>query len=204
MRGIFGHHNSFWQYIYLTASGDLKRTKPSAGALVWHLRKALCMMLYVVDDAMPQQVPPKSLWIRRLYRVMYMVGNAVIRCELYLCWVEKNYAAGWLIFIMSRIEYTLVMCSKVKYWWSRIIHSLRCFWDICFMSGDILTGTIIWRPSVSMTLNLPRILKSSHLIPTFTLGILHIVLFLFNSFTFCFNTWECLINLFVDKIPVFI
>ena len=148
--------------------------------------------------------PPKSLWIRRLYRVMYMVGNAVIRCELYLCWVEKNYAAGWLIFIMSRMEYTLVMCSKVKYWWSRIIHSLRCFWDICFMSGNILTGTIIWRPSVSMTLNLPRILKSSHLIPTFTLGILHIVLFLFNSFTFCFNTWECLINLFVDKIPIFI
>ena len=103
IRGIFGHHNSFWQYIHLTASGDLKRTKPSTGALVWHLRKALCMMLYVVDDAMPQQVPPKSLWVRRLttsssfaprqfkqvwllsvwrrlYRVMYMVGNAVIRC----------------------------------------------------------------------------------------------------------------------------
>ena len=44
---------------------------------------------------------------------------------------------------MSRIEYTLVMCSKVKYWWSRIIYSFLCFNDICLMSGNMLTGTII-------------------------------------------------------------
>ena len=25
---------------------------------------------------------------------MYMVGNAVIRCELYLCWVEKKLCSG--------------------------------------------------------------------------------------------------------------
>ena len=41
----------FWMFC-------LKCTRPSAGALVWHLRKALYMMLYVDDDAMPQQVPP--------------------------------------------------------------------------------------------------------------------------------------------------
>ena len=41
----------FGSIIHLTASGDLKRTKPSAGALVWHLRKALYVMLYIADDA---------------------------------------------------------------------------------------------------------------------------------------------------------
>ena len=97
------------------------------------------------------------------------------------------------------------MCSKVKYWWSSIIHSFLCFSDICFMSGNMLTGTIIWRPSVSMTLNLPRILKSKLLIPTDMFGILHIVvLFLFEFLTYSFNSGECLVNLVVYKLPVFI
>ena len=95
------------------------------------------------------------------------------------------------------------MCSKVKYWWSRIIHSFLCFNGICFMSGNMLTGTIIWRPSVSMTQNLPRILKSKLLIPTEIFGILHIVvLFLFEFLTYSFNSCEYFVNLVVYKLPV--
>ena len=46
----------------------LKRTKPSAGATVWHLRKAL--YLYMNEDVTAKSIPPpKSLRLRSLWLV---------------------------------------------------------------------------------------------------------------------------------------
>ena len=54
-------------YSHFAVKGIYKQTKPSAGALVWHLRKAL--YLYVNEDVTAKPIPSKSLKLRSLWLV---------------------------------------------------------------------------------------------------------------------------------------